>query len=342
MCRSTLLAMDRSTLLAAGRPLSEKPLPSQAGRRLQMASSIAANGKDCNLTGGRAFEPLCPKHDHSYNGQEEDRHMPKDDPYRIGPDAKVKLADYPPDDDGGVDKADALKEFAKLSDRLVELQELMYAEAKHALLVVLQAMDAGGKDSTIRNVFGPINPQGCIVINFKAPSDVELKHDFLWRIHQNAPRLGYIGVFNRSHYEDVLIVRVKNLVPKKQWQTRYEHINEFESMLTDEGTTIVKFFLHISKDYQKERLQRRLDKPDKLWKFNPVDLAERARWHEYREAYEEAMSRCSTEHAPWYVIPAERKWYRNLLIARILVRTLESLDMKFPKPTFDPKTIRIE
>jgi PPK2 family polyphosphate:nucleotide phosphotransferase len=218
----------------------------------------------------------------------------------------------------------------------------MYAEAKHALLVVLQAMDAGGKDSTIRNVFGPINPQGCKVINFKAPNDVELKHDFLWRIHENTPRLGYLGVFNRSYYEDVLVVRVKNLVPEKRWKERYDHINHFEKMLTDEGTTVVKLFLHISKDYQKERLQRRLERPDKFWKFDPSDLAERRRWDDYRKAYEDALSRCSTGYAPWYVIPAERRWYRNLLIARVLVQTLESLKMQYPEPKFDPKTMVVE
>jgi PPK2 family polyphosphate:nucleotide phosphotransferase len=177
------------------------------------------------------------------------------------------------------------------------------------------------------------------VINFKAPTPEELEHDFLWRVHANAPRAGYLAVFNRSHYEDVLIARVKNLVPESRWRKRYDHINAFEELLHDEGTTILKFFLHISRDYQRQRLQRRLDKPDKLWKFDPGDLVERTRWDDYQQAYADALSRCSTRHAPWYVIPAEKRWYRNLLIARIIVDTLESLDMQYPEPGFDPSTI---
>jgi len=230
----------------------------------------------------------------------------------------------------------------KLPGQLDELQELMYAEGKHAVLVVLQAMDAGGKDSTIRSVFGRINPQGCRVWNFKAPSARELSHDYLWRVHHRAPGRGYIGVFNRSHYEDVLIVRVKNLVEEKRWKRRYEHINNLEKLLTDEGTVIRKFYLHISKDYQKKRFQRRLDRPDKHWKFNPADLKERAHWSDYRRAYEAVLERCSTEAAPWYVIPAEKRWYRNLLISTIMVETLESLKMEYPKPDFDASTISID
>jgi PPK2 family polyphosphate:nucleotide phosphotransferase len=267
--------------------------------------------------------------------------MPEHEEYRVKPGSKVNLTDHETNADGGLSRDEGEAKFAKLTDRLSKLQELMYAQGKHALLVVLQAMDAGGKDSTIRNVFGPINPQGCRVINFKAPTPEELEHDFLWRVHANAPRAGYFAVFNRSHYEDVLIARVKNLVPESRWRRRYDHINAFEELLHDEGTTILKFFLHISKDYQKERLQRRLDKPDKLWKFDPGDLVERARWDDYQQAYAEALSRCSTKHAPWYVIPAETRWYRNLLIAKTIVDTLESLDMKFPEPGFDPSTITI-
>lgn len=259
--------------------------------------------------------------------------------YRIEPGSRVDLNKIRTDDDGRMAKPEALAEFQKLRKRLLRLQELLYAESRHALLVVLQAMDAGGKDSTIRSVFTALNPQGCKVVSFKAPNDVELRHDFLWRVHENAPRLGFIGIFNRSHYEDVLIVRVKGLVPEKRWRARYDHINAFEKMLHDEGTTIVKFFLHISKDYQKRRLERRLAKPTKHWKFDPSDLVERKRWDEYRTAYDEALGRCSTKHAPWYVIPAEHRWYRNLLVARVLVETLESLDMHYPKPTFDAKTI---
>jgi PPK2 family polyphosphate:nucleotide phosphotransferase len=263
------------------------------------------------------------------------------DHYRVRPGSHVDLTSIPTDDDGGVPKTDALAEFESLRTRLVKLQELLYAEGKHALLVVLQAMDAGGKDSTIRSVFSSLNPQGCKVISFKAPNDVELRHDFLWRIHANVPRLGFIGVFNRSHYEDLVIVRVKGLLPEERWRQRYEHINAFEKLLGDEGTTVVKFYLHISKDYQKQRLERRLSKPSKHWKFNPADLAERARWDDYRTAYEEALRRCSTKDAPWYVIPAEQRWYRDLLIARVLVETLRGLHMKYPKPTFDAKDIVI-
>ncbi len=264
------------------------------------------------------------------------------DAYRVKPGSKVDLSQFKTRDDGGMKKDEAVDETRDLTRRLQKLQELMYAEGKHALLVVLQAMDAAGKDSTIRRVFGPVNPQGCKVASFKAPNSVELMHDFLWRIHQNTPRKGNIGVFNRSHYEDVLIVRVKELVDDAVWRPRFEHIRHFERMLHDEGTKVVKFFLHISKDYQKERLQRRLDRPDKHWKFNPDDLAERARWHKYQEAYEEALGECSTDESPWYVIPAERRWFRNWLVSAILVQTLESLDMRYPEPTFDASEITIE
>lgn len=263
------------------------------------------------------------------------------DRYRVRPGAKVNLRKLPTKDDGGLDRQAAEEQFARLTQRLAELQELMYAEGKRSLLVVFQAMDAGGKDSTIGHVFGPVNAAGCYVASFKKPTEHELAHDFLWRVHQHAPPKGYIGVFNRSHYEDVLIARVKKLVPEKTWKRRYDHINHFEQLLADEGTHIVKFFLHISKDYQKERLQRRLDKPDKWWKFNPADLAERKLWDRYQDAFEDALSKCSAAHAPWYVVPAERRWFRDLLVAQVLVDLLEGLKMKFPKPTFDPRTIVI-
>jgi PPK2 family polyphosphate:nucleotide phosphotransferase len=261
--------------------------------------------------------------------------------YRVKPGSDVDLKAVPTDDHGDLTKPKGIAEFLKLRKRLTGLQELLYAEGKHALLVVLQAMDAGGKDGTIRSVFSSLNPQGCKVVSFKAPNDVERRHDFLWRIHENTPRLGFIGIFNRSHYEDVLIARVKNLVPERRWRARYDHINAFEEMLRDEGTTTVKFFLHISKEYQKRRLERRLAKPSKHWKFDPSDLAERERWDEYQAAYRDALRRCSTPHAPWYVIPAEHHWYRNLLIARVLVETLESLEMRYPKARFDPRQIVI-
>ncbi len=261
--------------------------------------------------------------------------------YRIGPGSKLNLGARLSNDDGGLDKGSGRKAFKRLSKRLSELQELLYVTQRRGLLVVLQAMDAAGKDSTIKSVFGPINPQGCRVHSFKAPSKLELGHDYLWRIHQKVPQRGYISVFNRSHYEDVLVVRVKNLVNEPVWRRRFEHINHFEQQLTDEGTLIVKFYLHISKEYQRQRLQRRLDRPDKLWKFNPKDIDERARWAEYRQAYEDCLSRCSTDAAPWYVIPAERRWYRDLLIAQVLVDLLDGLRMRHPEPDFDPSTIRL-
>ena len=262
--------------------------------------------------------------------------------YRVESAARVKLGDIKARDDGGLDQKAAEAEFEKLTGRLAELQELMYAQGKHALLVVLQAMDAGGKDSTIRHVFGPVNAAGCYVVSFKQPTEHELARDFLWRVHQLVPPKGSIAVFNRSHYEDVLVVRVKNLVPEETWKRRFDQINAFERLLVDEGTAVVKFFLHVSKDYQKERLQRRLEKPDKWWKFNPADLEERKRWDEYQEAFEDALAKCSTKHAPWYVVPAERRWFRDLLVARVLTETLDSLKMKYPEPTFDPKTIVIK
>src|SRR5690606_28398848 len=186
----------------------------------------------------------------------------------------------------------------------------------------------GGKDSTIRRVIGHLNPDGCRVISFKGPTERELKHDFLWRVHAHVPAKGFITVFNRSHYEDVLIARVKNLVPEKVWSKRYDHINHFEQLLLDEGTHIVKFFLHISKDYQKQRLQRRLEKPDKRWKFNPEDLEERKHWNDYQEAYVEALTRCNSAASPWYVVPAETRWFRDALVARVLREKLESMDLK--------------
>jgi PPK2 family polyphosphate:nucleotide phosphotransferase len=266
----------------------------------------------------------------------------KTEHYRVEPGDTVDLTDIPTRDDGGLDKDQGKSKLKELLGRLDELQEVLFAGRQRAVLVIFQAMDAGGKDSTIHKVLGPLNPQGVRVWNFKGPSEIELAHDYLWRIHQRVPARGYIGVFNRSHYEDVLIVRVKDLVPKETWSRRYDHINGFERMLHDEGVVVRKFYLHISSDYQKRRLQRRLDRPDKHWKFNPDDLAERRRWGAYRKAFEEAMTRCSTKHAPWYVIPAERRWFRNLLVASVLVETLESLDLRYPERTFDPEGIVVE
>jgi PPK2 family polyphosphate:nucleotide phosphotransferase len=263
-------------------------------------------------------------------------------PFRVKPGNAFHLRDRQTYVDGGLEKEDGKDAFAALSHRLVELQENLYAEQKRSLLVVMQAMDAGGKDSTLKAVFGPIDPAGCKVKSFKKPNDEELAHDYLWRVHHYAPKRGYIGVFNRSHYEDAVTVAVKSLAPKKIWSKRVGHINDFERMLADEGTTIVKFFLHISKDYQKERLQRRLDRPDKHWKFNVADLEERARWEDYQDRYSEVLGQTSQDEAPWYVVPAERRWFRNLLVTKVLVDKLEALDPQPPKAEFDPESIVIE
>lgn len=254
--------------------------------------------------------------------------------YLAKPGNKIDLDDWDPNDDGGIDngKESTAAEFLQLNERLEHLQELLYAEGKHKILVVLQAIDTGGKDSTIRHVFDKVNPQGVKVASFKRPTEAELAHDFLWRVHQKVPGKGEIVIFNRSHYEDVLVVRVHDLVPKSKWKNRYQHIKAFENLLVDEGTTILKFYLHIDMDEQKERLQDRIDRPDKNWKFNPADLKERKLWPEYKKAFEDMLENTSQDHAPWYVIPANRKWYRNLIISRILVKTLEDLKMSYPDP----------
>lgn len=219
---------------------------------------------------------------------------------------------------------------AELNERLARLQERLYAESRRSVLVVLQALDAGGKDGTVKHVFRGVNPAGVAVTSFKAPSSEELAHDFLWRVHLRAPERGHIGVFNRSHYEDVLVVRVEDLVPEEVWRPRYESIRGFERTLVQEGTTVVKLYLHISREEQAERFQARLDDPEKHWKFNEDDLTVRDRWSAYREAYTEAIEETCTEEAPWYVVPADRKWYRNWAVSTILVSTLERMDPRFP------------
>jgi len=244
----------------------------------------------------------------------------------------VNLHDFDPDYTGDHDKDSAKEATDNLQARLEALQERLYAEGKQALLIVLQAMDAGGKDGTIRHVFDGINPQGVRVTNFKAPTPEELSHDFLWRVHQRTPPKGYIGIFNRSHYEDVLIVRVNNLVPKEVWEKRYGAINHFERLLVDGGTQILKFFLHVSKDEQKRRFQERLADPTKQWKFSMGDLPVRERWDDYMRAYEAALTRCNTEYAPWHVVPANHKWYRNLVVTQAIVETLERMNPQFPPP----------
>jgi PPK2 family polyphosphate:nucleotide phosphotransferase len=257
--------------------------------------------------------------------------------YRIVPGEAAGLAHRDPRDHSGFagDKSESRAELNGLNGRLEELQELLYAEGRHKVLIVLQAMDTGGKDGTIRHVFDSTNPQGVKVVGFKKPTPRELAHDYLWRVHRYTPGSGEITIFNRSHYEDVLVVRVHGLVPEARWRRRYDQINAFERLLAEEGTTILKFFLHISKEEQKERLQARLDEPHKRWKFAKGDLAERARWDEYVDAYEEAITRTSTEWASWYVVPADRKWYRNLVISRVIVDTLEALEMQYPDPEDD-------
>lgn len=260
--------------------------------------------------------------------------------YRVPTDGAFSLASLDPADTQGLDEErdeDAAKDLLdENQERLDDLQERLFAERKQSLLLVLQAMDTAGKDSTIRKVMGDLNPQGCQVTSFKAPSKEELDHDFLWRVHDHAPANGMIAIFNRSHYEDVLIVRVHGWASSALIEQRYGHINAFEKMLADHGTRIIKVMLNISKDYQLERLRRRLRRPDKHWKFNPGDLKERARWDDYMDAYETALRRCSTPYAPWYVIPAENRWFRDLVISRLLVDTLETMNPQFPEPNFDP------
>ena len=258
------------------------------------------------------------------------------DPYRIAPGEPAALAGRTTDDDGGLTKEEARERLKANADRANDLQEKLYAERERSLLVVMQAMDAGGKDSTTEKVFGPMNPQGVRVSSFKAPTKRELSHDFLWRVHQEAPARGMIGVFNRSHYEDVLIARVHGLAPAETIERRYGHIRHFESLLADAGTAVVKVMLNVSKGYQRERFRRRLDRPDKHWKFNPDDLDEREHWDDYMDAFEVALSRTSTEAAPWFVVPAETRWYRDLVVSQIVLDALEAIDPQFPEPTFDP------
>jgi PPK2 family polyphosphate:nucleotide phosphotransferase len=241
-----------------------------------------------------------------------------------------------------VGKDDSSKAFDKLQDELQELQKVLYAQNKHRILLVLQAMDTGGKDGCVKHVFSRIDPQGIHVRSFKKPSEEELARDFLWRVHSKVPRSGEMVIFNRSHYEDVIAVKVKKLFPEKIWKQRYNHIVDFERMLAEEGTTIVKIYLHISKDEQKRRIVSRLENPNKHWKFNPDDLKDRVLWEDFMKTYEDLLSKTSTEHAPWYVVPANRKWYRNLVVARIMVDTMRKLNMKLPRVDWDPTKIVVE
>ncbi|MGC6457447.1 MAG: polyphosphate kinase 2 family protein [Akkermansiaceae bacterium] len=242
----------------------------------------------------------------------------------------------------GKPEEEALPIFQQLRGKLSDQQRVLYAEGKRKVLLVVQAMDTGGKDGCVRKLFSRVDPQGVKVTPFKAPSTRELSHDFLWRVHQVVPANGEIAVFNRSHYEDIIAVRVKNLAPDEVWERRYKHIVDFEQMLVDEGTTILKFFLHISKDEQKRRLESRLERPEKHWKFFPDDLADRARWDEFQVAYEDVFNRTSTEAAPWYIIPADFKWYRDMAVAQIVTHALEKMDLRYPKVTWNPQDIVVE
>ncbi len=253
---------------------------------------------------------------------------------RVKPGRRLKLKKHDPGDTGGFrgGQQAGRERLAKLNERIETLQELLYAEHKHKLLVVLQGMDTSGKDGTLRKVFEGVNPLGVKVASFKKPTEADLDHDFLWRVHPHVPGAGEMVIFNRSHYEDVLVVRVHGLVRPKVWRARYSQINDFERLLADTGTTILKFFLHISKKEQKERLEARLADREKRWKFHVGDLKEREHWDEYMDAYEDAIEKTSTKWAPWFVVPANAKWYRDLVIAGAIVKALEDLDMKFPEP----------
>jgi len=264
--------------------------------------------------------------------------------YLVKPDTKIKLSNWDPNDTGDFKdgKKEGLAQLEKLNGKLETLQELLFAEHKHKVLIVLQAMDTGGKDGTIRHVFEGVNPAGVCVARFDVPTPEELDHDYLWRVHKEVPGKGEMVIFNRSHYEDVLVVRVHNIVPPEVWGKRFDQINEFERNLAENGTTILKFYLHIDLDEQKERLQARLDDPSKHWKFRLGDLAERKLWPDYMHAYEDVLSKTSTESAPWYIVPANRKWFRDLVISSALVDTLEGLNMKYPESEENLEGVVIE
>jgi PPK2 family polyphosphate:nucleotide phosphotransferase len=266
------------------------------------------------------------------------------DRYRVKPGSHVDLSEWDPDDHSGFDgdKDAAESKLRELNHQTSALQELLYAEHKHKLLIVLQGMDTSGKDGTIRHVFAGVNPSGVRVASYKAPTQQELDHDFLWRVHKQAPAAGEIAVFNRSHYEDVLVVRVHNLVPSSVWKKRYPEINQFEEMLANEGTTILKFFLHIDREEQKKRLEERLKDPAKHWKFNPEDLKERKLWPDYMRAYQDAIGETSTEWAPWYIVPSNHKWYRDFIVSTVVIKTLGDLKMQYPRPEVDLSRIKIE
>ncbi|HYZ87586.1 MAG TPA: polyphosphate kinase 2 family protein [Bryobacteraceae bacterium] len=260
----------------------------------------------------------------------------------VAPRSKMRLSDFDPDEVFGLDKATAQAKLRENVDRLGVLQYLLYAEAKRSVLVVLQGIDAAGKDGTIRNVMTGMNPQGVQVTPFKAPEGEEKRHDYLWRVHKAVPEYGQLGVFNRSHYEDVLIVRVHNLVPKSMWSQRYDQINHFESMLMQNGVKLVKFLLYISREEQAKRFRERLEDPEKNWKFSEADLTESEFWDQYMDAYDDMLSQCSTDDAPWYIIPANRKWFRNMAVSQIMMEAMEHMDLRYPAKAADLPKIRFE
>ena len=259
----------------------------------------------------------------------------------VEPGKRVQLSDEHAANTFGWEKHEALAALDENRQKLSDLQYKLYADGRQALLVVIQAIDAGGKDGTVHDIFTAMNPQGCVVTSFKAPTAEELKHDYLWRVHQRVPARGMVGVFNRSHYEDVLIVRVEKLVPKEVWRERYEQINEFEQMLTSNSVRIIKVFLQISKGEQKKRLQDRLEDPNRQWKFSPEDLVKRRQWSEYQKAFEAMLTKCSTKRAPWYLIPADRKWFRNLAVSQIVATEMGRMPLRFPEPAYDPSKITV-
>ena len=263
--------------------------------------------------------------------------------FRVKSGTRVRLGEYDPAGEPELAgaKEEGLRQLEQIKTDIRNLQRMLYAERKHRLLVILQGVDGSGKDGTVRNVFNGIDPHGLRVVSFKAPTPAELDHDFLWRIHREVPAKGDVVVFNRSHYEDIVAVGVKNLAPEGVWKRRYDHVVNFERLLADEGTTIVKIFLHVSRDEQRRRLQARLEDPQKHWKFHPDDIADRRRWPEFIAAYEEVITRTSTEHAPWYIVPADRKWYRNVAVAGIVRETLARLELKFPPPAWNLEGMRI-
>jgi len=262
--------------------------------------------------------------------------------FRVAPGAKLRLDKIDPAATNGMQKEDGQAASVQLTADLEALQELLYADGRHKVLVILQGVDTCGKDGTIRSVFDGVNPQGVKVASFKRPTDEELGHDYLWRVHARLPRSGEIVIFNRSHYEDVLVVRVHDLVPRERWSKRYDHIRSFEQMLVDEGTTILKFFLHVSKEEQRVRLQERIDDPAKRWKFSRADLGERKLWDEYAAAFEDMLAKTSSEDAPWYVIPGDRNWYRNLVVSQVLVDTLRGLELRHPPAEEDLAALIVE